>query len=150
MTILGFTVTAPIFWLSIAIICAVIESLTLGLTTIWFTGGALAALGVSYLDQGPIVQAIVFIVVSTLLVLVTRPIFVKKLKTGEELTNIDAMIGKEALVTSVIKPFSPGTIRVGGLEWTAVTEDEMSTILEGTRVKIIRIAGVKAVVVPIH
>ena len=48
-------------WLIIFIVLIVIELLTMGLTTIWFAGGALAALLMSVLGFGMPVQVVVFI-----------------------------------------------------------------------------------------
>ena len=53
-------------WLIIFIVLIVIELLTMGLTTIWFAGGALAALLMSVLGFGMPVQVVVFIIVSVL------------------------------------------------------------------------------------
>mgnify|MGYP000411714952 CR=1 FL=1 len=64
-------------WLIIFIVLIVIELLTMGLTTIWFAGGALAALLMSVLGFGMPVQVVVFIIVSVLLLVLTRPIAVK-------------------------------------------------------------------------
>lgn len=149
MTILGFTVGMPVFWLIAAVIFAVIEGLTLGLTTIWFTGGALVALVVSFLGADLGVQIVVFLIVSAVLLVFTRKLFVKKLRTGTEKTNVEALIGKEAMVISAIKPFVPGVIKLAGQDWSAVCTDEEETVTEGCLVKVVRIEGVKAVVRPL-
>ena len=69
----------PIIWLVILAVLVVIEIITLGLTTIWFAGGALAALVVSLLG-GPIwLQILLFIGVSVILLIFTRPLAVRYL-----------------------------------------------------------------------
>lgn len=138
----------PAFWLAVGIIFAVSEALTVGLVTIWFTGGAVAALIAALLGAGIPVQIVLFLVVSIGLLVTTRKIFVKKLKTGMTKTNVDALIGEEAKVLTEIKPFEPGSVKLKGQEWTAVSKDDTLTIASGEVVKVVAIEGVKAVVKP--
>ena len=97
----------PVFWLAAAVIFVIIEGLTMGLTTIWFAGGAVVALIAALLGANIVVQIVLFFVVSIVLLFSTRKLFVKKLHTGQEKTNVDALIGREAVVTSIIKPLEP-------------------------------------------
>ena len=137
MTIGGFTVSISIIWLVIAIICLIIEAITVGLTTVWFAAGAVVSLILSLFDVGIPVQIVVFLVVSICLLVFTRKIFVNKLKTGSEKTNVDALIGCEGLVISDIGDFSI---------WTAVGREPDITISAGTAVRVIAIEGVKLIV----
>lgn len=139
----------PIFWLAAAVIFVIIEGLTMGLTTIWFAGGSVAALAASLMDASLAIQIALFFVVSIVLLFSTRKLFVKKLHTGQEKTNVEALIGREAVVTAVIKPLEPGIIRLGSQDWTAVCKGEDTVIVKGTKVKVVAIEGVKAVVVPL-
>ncbi|MBR3755903.1 MAG: NfeD family protein [Firmicutes bacterium] len=146
----GLTVAElmPAFWLIVGVIFAVSEALTVGLVTIWFTGGAVAALIAALLGAGIPVQVVLFLVVSIGLLLTTRKIFVNKLKTGRTKTNVDALVGEEAKVLTDIKPFEPGSVKLKGQEWTAVAKDDDLTIASGEIVKVVAIDGVKAVVKP--
>ena len=81
-------------WLIIFIVLIVIELLTMGLTTIWFAGGALAALLMSVLGLGMPVQVVVFIIVSVLLLVLTRPIAVKYFNQNRQKTNVESLIGQ--------------------------------------------------------
>lgn len=139
----------PVFWLAAAVIFVIIEGLTMGLTTIWFAGGAVVALIAALLGAGLEIQIGLFFVVSIILLFSTRKLFIKKLHTGQEKTNVDALIGREAVVTSTIRPLEPGIIRLGSQDWTAICKEEDTVIAEGTRVKVTAIEGVKAVVVPL-
>ena len=76
-------------------------------------------------------------------------LFVKKLRTGTEKTNVDALIGKEAVVKASIRPFEPGIVRIGGQDWTAVCVDGEEMIAEGTEVEVVGIEGVRAIVRPL-
>ena len=87
-----------ILWLAAVVVLLVIEIATLGLTTIWFAGGALAALLMSVLGFGMPVQVVVFIIVSVLLLVLPRPIAVKYFNQNRQKTNVESLIGQQALV----------------------------------------------------
>ena len=83
--------TISIIWLVVLAILLVIEFLTLGLTTVWFAGGALVAFLVS-LAGGPLwLQLLLFIAVSVVLLLFTRPLAVKYLNKDVQKTNVDSI-----------------------------------------------------------
>lgn len=148
MTIFGITLSAAVLWLILAAICGIIEAITLGLTTIWFAGGAVAASIAAMAGFSLVVQVIAFLVISVLLIYFTRPIARKKLKIGSEKTNVNALVGKEALVTETIEPLHTGQAKVDGLTWSAAASDEHITIQKGTTVVINDIEGVKLIVSP--
>ena len=147
MSIFGLYLTIPILWLVLAIIFLIIEALTVGLTTIWFAAGAAVALILSVFDFSVMTQVISFFVVSICLLVFTRKIFVEKLKTGAESTNIDALIGEIGPVTAKIEPFKTGQVNLKGQIWTAICEEEV-TIEVGAFVIIKAIEGVKLIVLP--
>lgn len=146
MTIFGITLSAAVIWLIIAALCAIIEAITMGLTTIWFAGGAVVSAIAAMIGLSVPIQIGLCLVVSILLIYFTRPIAVKKLKVGKEKTNVDALAGREALVTETIQPFSAGQAKVDGLVWSAVAKDGRSTIESGSIVKIEKVEGVKLIV----
>ena len=118
-------------WLLLAAIFIVIEIITLGLTTIWFAGGAL------------------FLIVSIVLLILTRPLAVKYLDSKTEKTNSEALIGQRALVTQKINNLNAtGQAKAGGMEWTARAKEEGTIIPEGEIVTILEIQGVKLIVEP--
>ena len=133
-------------WLGLAVIFGVIEALTVGLTTIWFAAGALCAMVMAILGLGIPLQIAVFFVVSIVLVATTRKIFVNKLKTGSQKTNVETLIGQEGGVTSVIIPLNSGRVEVKGQDWAAVAVGQNDLIPEGTVVVVKAIDGVKLVV----
>ena len=135
-----------IFWLGMFIVLLVIEIATMGLTTIWFAGGALVALAAAYLDLGWIVQILLFLGVSVVLLVLTRPIAVKFFNQEREKTNADSLIGQKAIVKEEIHTLQgTGRVEVNGMEWSAKT-DESSVIEAGTIVLIRGIQGVKLIV----
>lgn len=146
LTIGGFTISMVWIWLAAAIIFIIIEAVTVGLTTIWFAAGALVALILALIKVGVGVQVAVFLILSLVLLATTRKIFVNKLKTGSEKTNVDALVGEEAVVLENITPFNTGLVKVKGQNWTAIAADKDASILKGSTVKIKAIEGVKLIV----
>ncbi len=142
----GFEMSEPLIWILIAVVFAVIEGFTMGLTTIWFTVGGVGACIVALLG-GPLpLQVIVFLIVSIILLYFTRPLAEKRLKIGHEKNNIDQIIGRTCLVTETIKPYHPGQAKLDGLIWTAVSNGEKETLERGDLAEIIGIKGVKLIV----
>lgn len=139
----------PMFWLQCTIILLVIEWFTQGLTTIWFAGGSLVALLLAVCNVSFVVQVIVFLVVSVLLLMNTRKIFVDKLRTGKEKTNVEALVGEVGVVQDEIKPLEPGRVLLNGMSWSALSTNE-ERIEKGVEVRVRRIEGVKLIVKPIN
>lgn len=112
--------TISIIWLVVLAILLVIEFLTLGLTTVWFAGGALVAFLVS-LAGGPLwLQLLLFIAVSVVLLLFTRPLAVKYLNKDVQKTNVDSIPGQKGIVTATIDNLkAEGQVTIQGMEWTA-------------------------------
>lgn len=136
-----------IIWLGIVVVLIIIEIATLGLTTIWFAGGALAACIAALSGAALPIQAALFLVVSILLLLFTRPLAVRYLNRNRTLTNVESMIGREGVVLEAIDNLKArGLVRIGGMEWTARTERDQDAIPEGTVVEVVKIEGVKAIV----
>jgi membrane protein implicated in regulation of membrane protease activity len=133
------------FWVVLTVILAVIEVLTLGLTTIWFAIAALVMVFLSFLHMPLVYQILIFLIISAVLLFFTRPIAIKKLKIGKVKTNVDSLAGKCALVTKKITEFDNGEVKINGLIWTAKTEDG-SALAEGSKCEIVRIEGVHAIV----
>ncbi len=146
LTIAGLSISMIWVWLVVAIIFIVIEAITVGLTTIWFAAGALVGLILAFFKVPVMAQVIIFLIVSLVLLGTTRKVFVNKLKTGSQKTNVDALIGEEGVVLEEITPHNVGLVKVKGQNWTAVAYDKDATIAEGETVKVKAIEGVKLIV----
>lgn len=134
-------------WLILFIILIVIEIFTMGLTTIWFAGGALAALLMAFIGLSLPVQMGVFIIVSVILLVVTRPIAVKYFNKERLKTNADSLIGQQALVLQDVDTLhAAGLVEVNGQEWSARTEEPNGFIPKDRIVLIEGIRGVKLIV----
>ncbi len=133
-------------WVILAIIFAFIEAVTLGIASIWFVFGALAAALFSFIGFGPAVQIAVFIIVSAVLLILTRPILVDKFNLGKEKTNVDAIIGQEGIVEEEIDNIrGKGQVMIKGHMWSARSADSES-IKKGRRVTVQDVEGVKVIV----
>lgn len=75
---------SPFVWLAVAAVMAVVEVVSLGLITMWFVVGALVAFAANLLGADPLVQIVVFLVVSVLCLVVLRPVFVKYRDRGKK------------------------------------------------------------------
>ena len=134
------------FWIAVTIVFVIIEVATTQLVTIWFALGGIAALIACTLKAELYIQIIIFAVVSTLALVLTRPL-VKKLDKKEfSPTNADRNIGKSATVTETINNIAgKGAVSVGGNIWTARSSDG-SVIEKDTIVTVEKIDGVKLIV----
>jgi len=134
-------------WLIVFVACIIIELITLGLTTIWFAGGALiAAIGAAF--GAPLwLQSILFGAVSLVLLYFTRPVAVRYFNKDRVKTNAESLVGRQAVVISEIDNLQGiGQVTVGGQEWSARTVKEGITLPTGTVVVIRAISGVKLIV----
>ena len=138
-------------WLVLAGIFFIVEIATTGFLVFWLGIGSLFAMITSFFTESLIIQTIVFITVSTLLIIFTKPV-VKKFFIKDEdtlATNVYSIIGKKAIVTKEINPtLGVGQIKVEGQDWSAKCDSD-EFIEKGTEVEILDVNGVKAVVTPI-
>lgn len=137
-----------LYWLILFIVLLVIEIITLGLSTIWFAGGALVAFILAMLGVPAIIQWTVFCIVSLILLFGTRPWAVRYFNSQKkERTNVDSLIGRTAVVTSEICNLdSRGEVFVNGLTWTARATEDSAVIAEDTHVIVKAVEGVKLIV----
>lgn len=137
----------PVHWLIAFAILLVIEIMTMGLTTIWFAGGTIAALVVNLLGGNIWIQLIAFLAVSFLLLLFTRPFAVKYVNKDRVKTNVDDVVGKTAVVTEPINNLQGiGQVKLKGMDWMARSADNDVTIVAGAMVEIQSVEGVKLIV----
>ncbi len=136
-----------IIWLVLVAVLLGIEAITVGLTTIWFAGGALVGLLAALLGAGPWLQTGLFLAVSFLLLLFTRPAAVRLLNKKTEKTNVDALVGRTAVVQETVDNLAEtGVVKINGLEWTARSVQEDVTIPKDAAVRVLEVSGVKLLV----
>ena len=135
-----------IVWLVLLLLFSLGEAVTVGLTSIWFAAGALAAL-VCALLGGPLwLQIVLFLAVSVLCLLAVRPLAKKFINDKVQPTNADRILGAQARVTEDIDNIQgKGAVTIGGITWSARSEGGQP-IPAGSLVRILRIEGVKVFV----
>ena len=140
----------PLFWIAIAVIAAILEGCTTQLVSVWFALGAVVTAVVAVFTDNLLIQLAVFVVVSVLCLIVTRPLAKRVKKQGAEVaTNCDRYIGKIAeVIVDVNNTEAVGQVKVEGSVWSAksTTGDILPV---GTMVKVDAIEGVKMLVTPV-
>lgn len=137
-------------WLIISGVFFILEMITVGFLVFWFGIGALFAMVASFFTSNIIIQTTVFLISSTLLLFLTKPL-VKKVSHSDKMqTNAYSIIGKKGIVTREINVQKGiGQVKIGTETWSAKPMDETNPIPEGTQVEVVQINGVKVVVEPI-
>lgn len=137
---------ATIVWLLIVAIMLIIEIFTMGLTTIWFSFGAVVAAVASGFSAPLWLQIVLFCVVSVGVMILVRPYAIKIQNKNQVKTNIDEYIGQEAVVIAEINnQMGTGKVRYRGIEWTArSTTDEIIPVDEVVVIE--QVSGVKLMV----
>lgn len=132
---------AWIYWLIIILILSFIEIITINLVTIWFVASAAIALVVSLFTESFYIQFITFGVCGLVIMVLTRPLLTKLLKTKDkEATNLDRVIGMEGICTEEISKNKVGEVKVDGKRWSAISSSKINV---GDEVIITDIDGVK-------
>lgn len=138
------------YWLLAAAAFLILEMLTMGLTSIWFAGGALVGAVAAGLSMPLGVQIAAFAVVSVVLLMLTRPLARKYLNSKTVKTNVDSLIGENCVVTQTIDNLkAEGQVLMKGQVWTARSTEEDRVIQKDAKVKVIKISGVKLIVEPV-
>lgn len=145
---MGFDLSLTTVWLILFVIFVVAEVVTAGaLVSIWFCIGALAAMVAARAGTHIMVQVVVFLVVSVALLILTKPFIKKVLKQKNEPTNADVIIGRIGVVVENINNLEEkGAVKIDGKIWTARSLEDGREIQKDSKVKIVKIQGVKVLV----
>lgn len=133
-------------WIIIAIISGAIEIFTVGFWFLYLAFSALAvALCVSFGWLRQIeAQLLVFAFLTTLLIIFTRPLVMRLIKSNDTASNVQALVGQKGISVDKIIPLHYGQVKLNGEIWTAVSAEE--EIEAGALVEVLSIDGVKLVV----
>ncbi|HNZ49972.1 MAG TPA: NfeD family protein [Bacilli bacterium] len=132
-------------WIIVFIVTLIIELETTNLTTIWFCLSSVVTIICGVLFAGPYLQIVIFVVLSLVLILATRPLTRKMMRKDIIKTNTDRLIGMIAVVTKEIHPNEIGEVKVENNLWRAINNDDLSFAV-GEKVLIDAIVGIKLVV----
>ncbi len=142
-----YDMNMTVVWLIVLVVLVVIELITMGLTTVWFAGGALVAAIAAIFDAPFLLQVILFLVVSALLLFFTRPIAVKYFNKDRVRTNAESLVGCAAIVISEVNNLQGiGQVSISGMEWSARTKEDGIILPVGTVTTVVAINGVKLIV----
>nr|MDR2964341.1 NfeD family protein [Treponema sp.] len=145
LTKIGY-INAYWIWVFLTVLFTVIEVFTFGLVTVWFALASFIMIFLAFIPKFPFMyQIMVFLALSAVILIYTRPIAIKKFKMGRVKTNVESLVGMNALVTKKIGEFDKGEVKLNGQIWSAHSEDG-SIIEEGTKCEVVRIEGVHAIV----
>lgn len=131
----------PWVWVAVTIICIVIETLTMALTTIWFAISAFVMVFIAFTPLPFPAQLFLFVIFALILLIFTRPVLMKKMNQKKVATNYGRIIGQTAVVTKKITAMDKGTIKINGMEWTAAIR-EGENLEKGSTCVIEEIVGV--------
>ncbi len=135
-----------IIWAVLVVVFAIVEAATAGLASIWFAAGAIVSLLSTFCGAPIWLQILLFIIVSIVTLILTRPLALKYVNNKTKATNADRTLGQTATVTQRIDNVAgTGMVSVGGRVWTARSADG-TVIEEGSRTVVRSIEGVKAIV----
>ena len=136
-----------VIWAVLIVALLVVEAMTTGLVSIWFAGGAVVALLLACFGAPVWAEIAAFIIVSIILLVLTRPIAKTYFNDKRVSTNAQSLIGKTAVVKESIDNLAgKGLVTVNGVDWTARSDSDEVIIAEGEAVEVLRIEGVKLIV----
>jgi membrane protein implicated in regulation of membrane protease activity len=137
-----------VVWVVIAVVLIVAEATTTAFVAIYFGVAALAAAGLAVLGLAVALQLVAFGALAVGALLLTRPALRRAMGRSSGLrTGVDAMQGKIGIVTAPIAELNPGQVKVGGEMWTARSFYDGESIPAGTRVEVVKVEGVTALVI---
>lgn len=138
--------TMLLFWIIALVVLIIVEAVTAQMVTIWFAAGAAGAIVAERLGAEVWLQWVVFVAVSAVALIATRPLVKKLTKTKVQPTNADRCIGQTAVVTEEINNVEgKGQVHVNGVTWTARSLDG-TVFKKDERVTVEKIDGVKLIV----
>lgn len=136
-------------WLGVIVVSTIIELATFSLTSIWFAFGGIFALLLSLIKGMPwSVQVIVFVAISSLLLVFLRKIalkFMYKHHDEDDKTNLNAIIGTKVRMITKADFENMGTIKVNGIVWSVKPKNNDEVLEENELVEIVQISGNKII-----
>ena len=123
MEILLSTTAAIWLWAVLLAVFVVVELATANLVTVWFAVGALAALVASLFTHNLLWQALVFLLVSLVALIATKPLVSRaRAVKPAAAVELDRNIGRTAQALEDLRPGVVGRVRLDGVDWNAVTD----------------------------
>ena len=134
-------------WLGVVAFSVMIEFLTMEQVSVWFIGGGIVAMILAAVNVDPVIQIVVFIVVSLVLLLSFRRMVMRFLmKNDNAKTNADALVGREYQLLEPLEFEKPSSVKINVVVWTAISENEKDSLAAGTLVRVVSVEGNKLIV----
>jgi len=130
-------------WLAIFIGALLFEFVTADMVSIWFSLGAIPSYILALFSVNPVVQIILFFIITALLLYFTRPVVLKYFKTNEIKTNVDSVIGQKAVCIEKITEDTIGEVKLKTQVWSAISREPIEV---NEHVRILDVEGVKLIV----
>ena len=132
-----------ILWLVVIVLLVFLEVSTINLVCVWFILSGLVSLILSFFIESFYILFAVFVLLGLVLMVLTRPILIRKFKRKNVKTNSDRVLGMEGVVTEEINKLKIGEVKVDGKRWSAISDEKIEV---GTTIIVESIDGVKLVV----
>lgn len=132
-------------WVVIIILAIIAEAETAEFVSCWFVVGGILGLILDFFRVDIYIQILSAVIVSVLLILISRPLVKKLTKNDDVPTNVDRIKGMIGVVTKEIKAGEKGAVKVNYQTWTAISKTE-ETFKEGEKVLIKEIEGNKLII----
>ncbi len=137
-----------VVWAAIFVAAILIESQTAEMVAIWFIPGAVVSLILSLCGVPVWIQAIVFVVMSAILLVLAFKFFRRLILkgSGNSKTDTDLLIGRQArVVEDIVNADMKGSVKIDGKIWTARMASDEDTAAAGEFVTVECISGVKLI-----
>lgn len=138
-----------IIWMAVTVLLSVVEAVTANLVTVWFAVGAFGAVIAAAAGATLLWQVAVFVLLSAVSLVLTKPLMKKLREKDIQPTNADKAIGEICVVTEEIDNDKlTGTVVCLGKTWSARTVDG-TVVQKNEKVRVQEIKGVKLIVEPL-
>ena len=134
-------------WIGIIILLTIVELLTVKLTTVYFGFSGIVALLLSFRVESFPIQFAVFAILGIILLVTTKPTLEKLLKRTPSNLDQESILGMQGVVIDAMRKNHPGTIKVGGKVWAAISQKKIKV---GSTVKILEVDGMTLKVAPVE
>lgn len=136
-------------WVILGVILTVVEIITPTFFVFWFALGAFASSVLAYFNFSILFQTITFVVVSGILVILTRPLAKKFMGSSEREITVDEIINEVGTVVKDIRPGSSGVVKIGSEEWRAISRYD-GVIRKDSKVRVLKLEGTTLIVEPLE
>ena len=139
--------TYIVFWLAATVVFVLVEIMTVGLTSIWFAAGSFVAFIIALLGGNVVVRGIAFILVSVVLLALTKPWAGKYINSRTVKTNVDSLVGERTVLTEDADSMKQtGKAVVNGRSGQSDRRTRLRVIRKGELIEVVKISGVKLIV----